>query len=100
MSQANYERLVGDLKTVIVDAEDLMKAAASATGEKAVELREKAAVALRRAREGVLDLQDTAIQQGKRVARATDDFVHDHPWKAVGIAAGVGFLIGLLVNRK
>ena len=40
------------------------------------------------------------VTKSKAAARATDDYVHDHPWKAVGVAAGVGLLIGLLLNRK
>jgi ElaB/YqjD/DUF883 family membrane-anchored ribosome-binding protein len=34
------------------------------------------------------------------VARATDDYVHEHPWRAVGAAAGVGLIIGLLISRR
>ena len=46
------------------------------------------------------DVQEVVADRAKAAARATDDFVHDNPWKAIGIAAGVGFLLGLLVNRK
>jgi ElaB/YqjD/DUF883 family membrane-anchored ribosome-binding protein len=99
-TNVSKEKLLSDVKVVLADAEDLLKAAAATTGEKAVELRERAAVALKRAKEKVQDVQDVVIEKSKVVARATDDYVHDHPWKAVGIAAGVGFLIGLLVNRK
>jgi ElaB/YqjD/DUF883 family membrane-anchored ribosome-binding protein len=99
-NSVSKEKLISDVKVVLADAEDLLKAAASSTGEKAAELRERAAVALKRAKERVQDIQDVVVEKSKVVARATDDYVHDHPWKAVGIAAGVGFLIGLLVNRK
>ena len=57
-------------------------------------------VKLRNAKEKMGDVQEVVADRAKAAARATDDFVHDNPWKAVGIAAGVGFLIGLLVNRK
>ena len=99
-TNVSKEKLLSDVKVVLADAEDLLKAAAATTGEKAVELRERAAVALKRAKEKVQDVQDVVIEKSKVVARATDDYVHDLPWTAVGIAAGVGFLIGLLVNRK
>ena len=94
------DKLFGDMKTVLNDAEDLLKAAAAASGEKAVELREKAMVSLRRAKEAMQDTQVAVIEKSKPAARVTDDYVHDNPWRAVGIAAAVGFLLGLIVNRR
>jgi ElaB/YqjD/DUF883 family membrane-anchored ribosome-binding protein len=100
METTSKGKLVADLKVVLADAEDMLKAAAASTGEKALELREKAAASLKSASEKIVDLQDVVVEKGKLAARATDDYVHENPWKAVGIAAGVGFLLGLLVNRK
>jgi ElaB/YqjD/DUF883 family membrane-anchored ribosome-binding protein len=94
------DKLFSDMKIVLSDAEDLLKAAASSSGERAVELREKALVSLRRAKEVMQDAQSAVVEKGKAAARATDDYVHDHPWKAVGIAAAVGFVLGLIVNRR
>jgi ElaB/YqjD/DUF883 family membrane-anchored ribosome-binding protein len=94
------DKLFSDMKIVLSDAEDLLKAAASSSGERAVELREKALVSLRRAREVMQDAQSAVLEKGKAAARATDDYVHDHPWKAVGIAAAVGFVLGLIINRR
>lgn len=88
------------MKIVLNDAEDSLKAAAASTGERAVELREKAIQNLRRAKEVLQDAQCAVVEKGKAAARATDDYVHDHPWKAVGIAAGVAFVFGLIVNRR
>jgi ElaB/YqjD/DUF883 family membrane-anchored ribosome-binding protein len=100
MENVNRDKLVGDLKVVLADAEDLLRAAATATGERAAELREKAQTTLKRASERMSDMQDSVLANSKAAARFTDDFVHDSPWRAVGIAAGVGFLLGLLVNRR
>lgn len=94
------DKLIGDLKVVLADAEELLRAAAAATGERAAELREKAATSLKRASEKIADMQVVVVERGKAAARVTDDFVHDNPWRAVGIAAGLGFLLGLLVNRR
>ncbi|HEY1058076.1 YqjD family protein [Limnobacter humi] len=94
------DKLFSDMKIVLSDAEDLLKAAASSSGERAVELREKALTSLRRAREVMQDAQSAVVEKGKAAARATDDYVHDHPWRAVGIAAAVGFVLGLIVNRR
>ena len=63
-------------------------------------MRERASVTLKTASEKIVDLQTAAIEKSKAAAHATDDFVHEKPWTAVGVAAGVGFLLGLLVNRK
>jgi ElaB/YqjD/DUF883 family membrane-anchored ribosome-binding protein len=96
----NKEKLMTDVKTVLSDAETLLKQAASTSGEKAAELRERGMGMLRQAKEKAQDLQDAVVHKSKAAARATDDYVHDHPWQAVGVAAGVGLLIGLLLNRK
>lgn len=100
MSTAGKEKLITDVKVVLNDAEDLLKQAASSTGDRAVELRELALTSLKRAKEKLVDVQDSVVERGKLAARATDDFVHESPWRAIGIAAAVGFLTGLLVNSR
>lgn len=100
MSTAGKEKLITDVKVVLNDAEDLLKQAAATTGDRATELREKAMASLKRAKEGMYDLQDSVLERSKAAARATDDFVHESPWRAIGIAAAVGFLAGLLVNSR
>ena len=96
----NKEKLMTDVKTVLFVVLLLFKLAASSSGEKAAELRERGMGLLRQAKEKAQDLQDAVVTKSKAAARATDDYVHDHPWQAVGVAAGVGLLIGLLLNRK
>jgi ElaB/YqjD/DUF883 family membrane-anchored ribosome-binding protein len=100
VSEVNQEKRMSDIKTVLSDAEDLLKQAASATGDRATELREKALTLLKQARENAANAQVVVVEKGKKAARATDDYVHDHPWTSIGIAAGAGALIGLLINRK
>jgi ElaB/YqjD/DUF883 family membrane-anchored ribosome-binding protein len=100
MSEINKEKLMSDIKTVLADAEDLLKQAASSTGDRAAELREKAMSRLKQAKEKATDVQVVVVEKGKKAARATDDYVHEHPWTSIGVAAGVGVLIGLLINRK
>ncbi|VVE42461.1 membrane protein [Pandoraea commovens] len=89
-----------DIKSVLADAEDLLKQAANTTGERASELSDKALTLLKQAKEKASDVQVVVVEKSKMAARATDDYVHDHPWQAVGIAAGIGVVIGLLLNRK
>ena len=91
---------MSDLKNILLDAEELLKQAASASGEQANELREKALYQLKQAKEQAAEAQARAIETGRKVARATEDYAQQHPWRAAGIAAGIGILIGLLINRK
>ncbi len=41
-----------------------------------------------------------ARSRGRDAAVAADDYVHDNPWAAIGVAAGVGFVIGALMARR
>ncbi|QEL63588.1 hypothetical protein OTERR_01120 [Oryzomicrobium terrae] len=94
------DKLVSDLKVVVADAEELLKATASQAGEKAAELRSRIQDRLRDAKVRLADAEAALIDTTKAAARATDDFVHDHPWKAVGVAAAVGLVIGVLIGRR
>jgi len=91
---------MSDIKTVLADAEDLLKQAASTTGDRATELREKALAQLKQAKDKAADVQVIVVEKGKAAARKTDDFVHEHPWQSLGVAAAAGFVLGLLINRK
>jgi ElaB/YqjD/DUF883 family membrane-anchored ribosome-binding protein len=94
------ERLAQDLKIVISDAEELLRATASQAGEKVAAAREKIQGSVHRAKLKLAEVEEVIVDKGKQAARATDEYVHDHPWRAVGIAAGVGFVIGLLIGRR
>ncbi len=96
MNNASTERLVSDLKTVAHDAEDLIKASAGEVTEKAREARARLTNALERAKESRERLQEKAVAG----AKATDQVIREHPYQSIGIAFGVGVLIGVLVTRK
>lgn len=96
----NKDQIVSDLKSGVDDAEGFLRAAASSTGEKAAELREKATVALKRASESLSDLQATVMEKGRDAAILTDDYVHENPWQAIGVGAAIGFLFGVIVARR
>jgi ElaB/YqjD/DUF883 family membrane-anchored ribosome-binding protein len=100
MTAANKEKLVTDLKVVISDTEELLRATAGAAGEKVGELRERLSVRLRDTKERMLDLEAALVDKTKAAARATDDFVHEEPWKAVGVAAALGLALGVLIGRR
>ena len=94
------EKLIEDLKVVAQDVEDLLKATASQTGERIAAARERAEESLRSARLRWADASDEAAAKARAAAGAAEDYVRDNPWQAIGIAAGVGLLIGLLIGRR
>ncbi|MBB1626141.1 YqjD family protein [Achromobacter sp. UMC71] len=94
------EKLIDSVKTSLNDAESLLREAAGSTGEKATELRERAMTSLKRTREALYEAQDAVLERGRKAARATDDYVHDNPWQAIGIAGVTGLLLGLLISRR
>ncbi len=93
--QAN-EKLTGDLKAVVRDAEELMKATAGQAGEKVAEVRSRLAAALESAKATCHRLEEKTVA----AAKATDRTIREHPYESIGIAFGVGLLVGVLVARK
>ncbi len=100
MTDVTKEKLISDFKVVVADAEELLRVTAGQAGEKAVELRSKIQSRLADAKLQLADTQAALVEKAKVVSRATDDYVHDNPWRSVGIAAGVGLVIGLLIGRR
>ena len=94
------EKLVADLQRVIADAEELMQATAHQTEGKVVELRDRINDNLREARHKLADAEEAIKEKTLEMARATDDYVHEHPWNAIGAAAGLGLVMGLLISRR
>lgn len=81
-------------------AEDLLTQAANSTADKAVELRNRALDQLTALRHRLQDAQTAAVQKGQAAAHATDDYVHDHPWRSILAAASLGVVVGLLIGRR
>jgi ElaB/YqjD/DUF883 family membrane-anchored ribosome-binding protein len=94
------DRLVQDLRILIADAEELVKATAAETGERIKSARTRLDEHLRVARLRLDDAQQALIEQSKAAAAATDRFAHENPWKVAGIAAGLGLLLGVLIGRR
>ena len=89
-------RLTTDLKLVMRDAEDLLKATAGAAGGKVSEVRHRLANALESAKASCEHLQNKTVE----AAKATDRVIREHPYEALGIALGAGLLIGVLAARR
>jgi ElaB/YqjD/DUF883 family membrane-anchored ribosome-binding protein len=94
------EKLVTDLKVLISDTEELLKATTGQAGEKIAVARERIQASLAVYKDKLLDAEQALMERTKEAARATDEYVHEHPWQAVGAAAGVGFLLGMLIARR
>ncbi len=94
------DKLMSDLRVVISDAEELLRLGAEQTGASATEWRARVEERLSRARHKLADLQESAVARAKAAGHAADDYVHEHPWKAIGAAAGLGLIIGLLISRR
>jgi len=94
------DQIVDQFSSVLSEAESLLSKATHETGEKARELRAQAESRLLSAKLKLQELQGEAVDRAKDAARATDTYVHDNPWQAIGIAAAVGFVAGLLMNRR
>ena len=99
-NETQRQKLAADLRNVIQDAEDLVKMTASDAGDEAVALRERLRVRLTQAKESLVNLQEVTVEHAKVAGRKADDYVHENPWQSVGVAAGVGVLVGLLIGRR
>jgi ElaB/YqjD/DUF883 family membrane-anchored ribosome-binding protein len=99
-TDVSREKLASDMRIVIADAEELLRATAGQMGEKAVVARERIQESLRVAKDKLARAEEVMLDKTKAAARATDDYVHDHPWSAVGIAGAIGLVIGMLISRR
>ncbi len=100
VTDVTKEKLIADFKDVVADAEELPRITAGQAGEKVAEIRGRAQQHLTVAKAKLAAAEDALIARAKLAGRAADAYVHEHPWGSVGIAAGAGFLIGLLIGRR
>lgn len=100
LSNSSKQKLVSDMKVVVSDAEEILRATAGVAGEKMADLRERIGERLRDAKLRIADAEAALVDKTKAAARATDDYVNENPWQAVGIAAGIGLLLGIIIGRR
>jgi ElaB/YqjD/DUF883 family membrane-anchored ribosome-binding protein len=94
------EQLQAEFQALIKDAEVLLQHAAGLAGEHADELREQIQRNLQRARDTLGTSEAALREHGHAVREASEAYVQSNPWQAVGIAAGLGLLLGLLIGRR
>jgi ElaB/YqjD/DUF883 family membrane-anchored ribosome-binding protein len=95
-NEINTEKLVADLQGITTDAEELLRALGGETDEKARALRARLTAALESAKQTYHRLEEKAVAG----AKATDKVIRAHPYESIGVAFGVGLLVGVLVTRK
>ena len=100
LTTAQKDKLMADLKLVMADAEALLAATSDDASASVAQLRARVTETLSKAKDGLIEAQEVVVDRARAAAKATDHCVHDHPWKAVGIAAGVGLLLGMLISRR
>lgn len=98
-NEVNKEKLMQDLRVVVADAEELLRVTAGQAGEKVSSARERIQENLVAAKVRLIAAEEAVVAKTKQAAKATDEYVHENPWKAVGIAAGAGLIIGMLISR-
>ncbi len=99
-SVTDQQQLVSDMKSAIADAEDMLHATADQAGDKIASMRARIQERLKGARVRLAEAEANLIAKTRAAARATDAYVHESPWTAVGIAAGVGLVLGVILGRR
>ena len=99
-SSLGAESLISEFKSLMADAEALIKATEDHPGEAISSIRNKALETLAGAKESLSGVEGKLLDKAKKAADGADDFVHRNPWEAVGVAAGLGLLIGLFIGRR
>ncbi|MEO8444157.1 MAG: DUF883 family protein [Gammaproteobacteria bacterium] len=94
------ERLIRDLQIVVEDAEALLQATAAQTGDRVDSVRTRVKESLAQAKTRLLEAEGEAMEQVREAAASAEEYVRESPWQAVGAAAGVGLLLGLLIGRR
>ncbi len=96
--EVTKEKLLQDLHAVVAETEQLLRDTATMSGEKAATWRAGVEQNLRTAKARIGEIERTMVEKAKAGAQATDAYVHEKPWQAIGITAGVGVLVGLAVG--
>ncbi|HTD65538.1 MAG TPA: DUF883 family protein [Candidatus Limnocylindria bacterium] len=89
-------KLAQDFKSVAQDAENFVRETGSGLSEKAREARARLTASLAAARAGLSKLNEKAVEG----AKATDRVIRANPYQSIGVAFGIGILIGVLVSRR
>jgi ElaB/YqjD/DUF883 family membrane-anchored ribosome-binding protein len=94
------EKLIDDFRVVVSDAEELLKLTANQAGERLNVVRGRVEESLQNAKTQLNEVQNLMLERTQEAVQATDDYIKANPWRSVGIAAGVGMVVGMLLARR
>jgi ElaB/YqjD/DUF883 family membrane-anchored ribosome-binding protein len=94
------DQLISDLKSVIQDAESWLRHGGQLTGDELKAAKAKFERTIVKAKDDIIRLEEAVVERTKVAARATDDYVQENPWKAVGIGTAVGIVLGMLLAPR
>jgi ElaB/YqjD/DUF883 family membrane-anchored ribosome-binding protein len=94
------DQLMNDLKSVIQDAESWLRNGGQLTGEELKAAKAKFERTLINAKDDLVRIEQAVVEKTKEAAKVTDEYVHENPWKSVGIGAAVGLVLGMLIARR
>lgn len=104
MFGSNLNKATREMKSLVNEAEQLLRETNSMTGDKADELRKQGLTLLNASVSKAQDIENMVLRAGKDVASSTNELVHENPWRAIAIsgaiAAGVGLAVGMSISRK
>lgn len=99
MDEVTREKLASDFKALIDDVEELLKTTGSQTGEGVADLRQRLEKKLEEGRKALDEQQKALLEKAKEARASTEAYLRENPWTTLGIAAGIGLVLGLLLRR-
>lgn len=100
VADSDRAELADAFRAFIQQGEALLAQKADEAGESAVQARARLEVQVAEARKRLVALEARIAERAKAAAKDTDQYVREHPWQSVGIAAGAGLILGLLIGRR
>jgi len=89
-----------EIRSLIADVEDLVARISDLKDDDVARVRNRVMRAVGDAKESLVDSADRVRRQTQQIAATADDYVHDNPWQAVGLAALVGAVVGVIASRR
>ena len=98
--KARKDELAADLRKAVEDAQALLRSSVDVAGDEVAGARDRIKTLLNQSRQDLDHLEQAAVARAKAAGDAADGFVHQRPWQSIGVAAGIGLLLGLLIGRR
>jgi ElaB/YqjD/DUF883 family membrane-anchored ribosome-binding protein len=100
MNEITGQKLAEDVKVLINDAEELLRATVSATGERIVDLRRRLEQKkLVECKTELAERERVWLQKAEQARASAASYLRENAWTKVAIAVGVGMVLGLLLRR-